>query len=356
VRHSQWRSRAAFFGLLGATALVFAATPVIAGSGGGVGKSSERSLTEAAGGTYEVLEAADQYAEARTAPADIVDAGAFSGAYLAAKNLPLVGGAWSEITTKPYDSDAHGYRDPVWSNSGGGSGIVGGRTTALAFDGSTLYAGAADGGVWKRVNGKWTPLTDDAPTLSIGALAVDSSRGLWVGTGEANTSSDSYSGIGVLYKSVKSSTFVRVGGDELNNNTISRMVIDNGSVLVATNRGLYRHSLSPNSDPWKPVLKQGVGLPSTCTASGGAPGVAFISDVAVRPGTDGNTVLAVVGWRAGSNCNGFYLSNNSGQTFGLVNITGALNESDLGRTSIAYSADGSHLYALVQSASMFNQA
>src|SRR5207247_7053878 len=216
MKQSRWRSRAAFIWLLGALALVFAATPVVAGSGTSTGKSSERRLTDAVQGTWDVLAQADQSAEARTAPADMVDAGAFSDAYLQAKNLPLVGGPWTEITTKPYDSDAHGYRDPVWSNSGGGAGIVGGRTTALAVDGSTLYAGAADGGVWKRSNGKWTPLTDDAPTLSIGALAVDSSRGLWVGTGEFNTSADSYSGIGVLYKSVKSSTFVRVGGNELN--------------------------------------------------------------------------------------------------------------------------------------------
>ena len=214
-----------------------------------------------------------------------------------------------------YDSDAHGYRDSVWSNSGGGAGIVGGRTTALALDGNTLYAGAADGGVWKRSNGKWTPLTDDAPTLSTGALAVDSSHGLWVGTGEVNTSADSYSGIGVLYKPAKGNTFVRVGGNELNNNTIGEIVFDNGYALAATNRGLYRHVASPTSDAWTPVLKQGVGLPSTCTASAGAPGVAYISDVAVRPGTGGRTVVAVVGWRAGSNCNGFYISNDYGQTF-----------------------------------------
>src|SRR5204863_4738356 len=168
------------------------------------------------------LEAADQYAEARTAPADTIDAGAFSGAYAAAKSLPLVGGSWNELTTKPYDSDAHGYRDPVWSNSGGGSGVVGGRTTALAVDGSTLYAGAADGGVWKRTNGKWTPLTDDAPTLSVGALAVDPSHGLWVGTGEANANSDSYAGIGVLYSGDGGATFSRVGGNELDNHTIGR--------------------------------------------------------------------------------------------------------------------------------------
>ena len=351
-----WRPRAALVSLLAAITFVLAATPVFAGSSTATGKSSERALTEAAEGNFEALEQADQYAEARTAPADTVDAGAFSGAYAAAQSLPLVGGSWNEITTKPYNSDAHGYRDPTFSNSGGGAGIVGGRTTALAVDGSTLYAGAADGGVWKRVNGTWTPLTDDAPTLSVGALAVDSSHGLWVGTGEANTSSDSYAGVGVLFKAARSSTFVRVGGDELQNVTIGRLVFDNGYVLAATSKGLYRHLVSRTTGAWTPVLKQNVGLPSTCSASGATPDTAFVSDVAVQPGTNGRTVLAVVGWRAGSNCNGFYASTDGGATFGRIALSGAINEGDLGRTTIAFSADGSRIYALVQSASMFNQA
>src|SRR5207244_3923606 len=108
-----------------------------------------------------------------------------------------VGGAWSEVTNKKYDSDAHGYRDPVFSNSGGGAGLVSGRVTALAADGATLYMGSAGGGVWKTTDrgSTWTPLTDDAPTLSTGALAVNpADRSLWVGTGEANTNADSYAG------------------------------------------------------------------------------------------------------------------------------------------------------------------
>src|SRR5918911_1048050 len=106
------------------------------------------------------------------------------------------------------------------------AGIAALACATLAVDGSTLYAGAADGGVWKRVNGTWTPLTDDAPTLSIGALGVDTSHGLWVGTGEANTNSDSYSGVGVLYKAAGSRTFARVGGAELQGTTIGRIVFD----------------------------------------------------------------------------------------------------------------------------------
>jgi hypothetical protein len=357
VKKPHWRSRVAFIWLLAALGLIFAAAPGLAGSTASTGHASERALKNAAEGSFDVLEQAQQYTEARTAPADSIDAGAFSGAYAAAASLPLERGSWSEITTKPYDSDAHGYRDPVWSNSGGGAGIVGGRTTALAVDGSTLYAGAADGGVWKYSGGAWTALTDDAPTLSIGALAVDSSHGLWVGTGEANTSSDSYAGVGVLYKAAGSSTFVRVGGSELQNVTIGRIVFDNGYAFAATSRGLFRHPTSTTTGPWQPVLANGLApLASSCSQAGGVSGFAFVSDVAAKPNTGGRVVDAIVGWRAGSNCNGFYESSDYGQTFAPVNVSGAINDNDLGRTTIAYSADGSKLYAIVQSASMFNQA
>jgi len=340
---------------LGLLALALAATPVLAGSGGG--RSDDRNLSEAGEGSFEVLEAADQYAEARTAPAETVDAGAFSAAYAVYKAMPVTPGTWTELTTAPYDSDAHNYRDPVWSNSGGGAQHVAGRMTSLAVDGTTLYAGAADGGVWKKVGaGAWQPLTDDSPTLSIGALAVDPSHGLWVGTGEANTNSDSYSGIGVLYSADGGATFARVGGDELNNHVVGRLAYDNGFVLAATSRGLYRHSATTTSGAWTPVLKEGVGLPATCSQSGGASNSAFVSDVAVKPGTGGSVVDAVVGWRAGSNCNGLFESSDGGQTFTRLAVGGALNDKDLGRVTIAWSADAKKVYALVQSASMFNHA
>ena len=41
--------------------------------------------------------------------------------------LPVAAGSWKELTTKPYNSDAVRYRDPFWSNSSGGSGLVSGR-------------------------------------------------------------------------------------------------------------------------------------------------------------------------------------------------------------------------------------
>ena len=47
--------------------------------------------------------------------------------------------------------------------------------------------------------------------------------------------------------------------------------------------------------------------------------------------------------------NGFYESTDGGQTFHEVTITGDINTSDIGRTTFAYSADGSKLYAIVES-------
>jgi hypothetical protein len=353
---THWRVRiAAAGGVALATAAFLAITPVNAANNGM--HSSERKLLEAADGNFEVLEQADQYAEARTAPADVVDAGAFSAGYAAYKALPVVGGSWTEATTAPYDSDAHGFRDPVWSNSGGGAQHVGGRMTALALDGQTLYAGAADGGVWKKVgNGAWVPLTDDGPTLSTGALLVTADHALWVGTGEANTNSDSYAGTGVLRSTDGGATFQRVGGDELNNSTIGRLAYANDYLLAATSRGLFRHSASAVSGAWTPVLAAGLGLPGACSQAGGVDGAAFVSDVAVKPGSGGTIVDAVVGWRAGSNCNGFYESVDGGQTFSSVVINGAINDSDIGRVTIAWSADGTKTYAIVQSAGMFNHA
>ncbi len=88
---------------------------------------------------------------------------------------------------------------------------VSGRVTAIALDprydganNQTVYVGGAQGGVWKSVdNGaSWTAITDSLPTQAIGAIAVDpiNPNVVWVGTGEANRSGDSYYGAG-LFKS-----------------------------------------------------------------------------------------------------------------------------------------------------------
>src|SRR5580700_10182720 len=74
-----------------------------------------------------------------------------------------------------------------------GSATMSGRVAAIDAiekDGrTTVFIGAASGGVWKSINGGTTflPVFDREPVQSIGAVAIDKSNPsvVWVGSGEA---------------------------------------------------------------------------------------------------------------------------------------------------------------------------
>jgi len=82
---------------------------------------------------------------------------------------------------------------------------VGGRMTSICCapkKPSTIWGGAAGGGVWKSDDGgqHWRALWHSQPTLNIGSLAVDPTNPsiVYCGTGEANLSADSYPGMGIF--------------------------------------------------------------------------------------------------------------------------------------------------------------
>jgi len=311
----------------------------------GVTATDEGGTREAAAGPGEIADRAQAYAFERTAPAATVPAPALPAARRAAAALPRVGGTWDELTAKPYEAAPAGYSDPEWSNEGSGFGLVGGRMTALAVDGPTTYAGAADGGLWRTSDGgtTWTALGTTLPSLSTGALLVGPGHSVWVGTGEANTNADAYSGQGVWASTDRGTTLTKVGGSALDGAEVFRLVDDTvGHVYAATTRGLFRMS-STGRGSWTRVLAP--------TAADG-PYDNQVTDVVVRPGTHGATVLAAVGWRNGSPDNGFYLSRSGGgaDSFAKIVPTGTDGPAtDTGRVTLAYAADGSALYALVQS-------
>jgi len=343
------------FAAVSVAVLLLVSTSVALASGGTPG--SVRKLLSAAktpDGAEEIMQRQDERTEARTSPAGTVAPGALLAARSQAQTLAVAPGTWTEVTRAPYDSDDPQYRDPSFSNSGGGSGLVTGRMTALATDGRTLWAGAADGGVWKSTDAgqHFTPVFDSQANLSIGAIAVDpADHSVWVGTGEANTSSDSYAGVGVYRSADGGSTFTRIGGDELSGLLIGRLVFDGaGSVYAATSNGLWKRSSSQLGGAWTEVFDP------PCSASSGFGSYKYISDVVVRPGSAAQTVVAVVGARAGSACNGFYLSQTGGAagSFAYDTLNGAINPKDIGRTTLAYSSDGGTFYAMVQSTQLYN--
>ena len=84
---------------------------------------------------------------------------------------------------------------------------INGRVKSLAIhpaDGEILYAGAANGGVWKTTTGgdSWRHLWKFEDSLAIGAIAVAPSNGdvVYAGTGEYTppTYGPSYGGVGLF--------------------------------------------------------------------------------------------------------------------------------------------------------------
>lgn len=324
--------------------------PAIRGTHSGLNQPSDKGAD--GGESEQIMDSSEQFAAVRVAPGTSVSSNAFTAAQKQARKLSRFGGRWQEVTDQPYNSDALNYRDPTWSNSSGGAGLVSGRITALATDGQTIYAGGAAGGVWRSFDGgqHWTPVFDQQGDLSIGALAINpADHSIWVGTGEANTNADSYTGDGIWRSDNFGHTW-RPVGNPLPNDLVYQVTFDGaGHVYAATNQGLLRRSAADLHSQWKTVLKPDPNPDNSPYRT------SFITDVKVQPGTGGRVVIAPLGWRGGTSpsdtaFNGFYESTDGGNHFSEVTPTGDLaGATDLGRTTFAYSADGHVLYALVES-------
>jgi hypothetical protein len=130
--------------------------------------------------------------------------------------------------------------------------------TALAVNGKAVFAGAADGGVWRSTDGgaRWKPVFAQQNNLSIGAIAVNpADHSVWVGTGEPNTSQDSYAGNGV-YRSGDNGRTWHLVGNSLLNRLVYQITFDGaGHVYAATSYGLVRRSALDLTSKWKTVLK-----------------------------------------------------------------------------------------------------
>ena len=108
---------------------------------------------------------------------------------------------------------------------------IGGRITDIESHPNspeTIYLGAATGGVWKTTdNGSnWEFMFEDIDLISVGDIAIDpnNENTIYVGTGEANSSSYSFLGNGV-YKSTNGGETWEHSGLELSA-YIGRIIVD----------------------------------------------------------------------------------------------------------------------------------
>ncbi|MDQ1696509.1 MAG: hypothetical protein QOJ03_1862 [Frankiaceae bacterium] len=274
--------------------------------------------------------------------------------------------------------------DPARSGDLTGLGFhnLAGRVTSIATTSrrpGLVWVGTAGGGVWRSNDAghSWQPRFDRQGVMSIGGVAIDprNAARVYVGTGEANTNADAYYGNGMYVTNDGGSSWrhVRLPGvlTVFHVEAVAPSAgFPRGRVFAATNRGLWLST--DHGRHYRDVT-----LPTNAAHNGvyrATPFGNFVTDVRVRP-RHPREVVAVVGWRRGKGTepngridsvgNGFYRSTSSGRggTFHYVpqdTVTGlgvpTNNASDtpsddpIGRTSIAYSADGKYLWAVVQDA------
>ena len=162
-----------------------------------------------------------------------------------------------------------------------GSATMSGRIAAIAGrvepDGkTTLYVGAASGGVWRSLDGGTTfkPVFDKEPVMSIGAIALDPKdpQVVWVGSGESWTRNSTSAGNGIYRSADGGNTWQNMGLPE--SERINRIVIDPSNTQTvyvcvpgklwsdSPDRGLYKTTDGGKS--WSLVLK-GPNLSTGCS-------------------------------------------------------------------------------------------
>ncbi|MER9677116.1 hypothetical protein [Mesorhizobium sp. M0208] len=232
----------------------------------------------------------------------------------------------------------------------------GGRVTAVTGvpgEPGLFYFGAAAGGVWKTQDngGHWTPIFDQVPDSSIGAIAVAPSNHqvIYVGTGEGALRNDITNGRGV-YKSIDGGkSWTHIGLSDTGQ--IGELVVDprNADIVLVAAIG---HPFGPNSErgvfrstdggkSWKKVLYRDENTGAAdVTYDPDNPDVVYASlwQVSMRPWGDTSS-------GPGS---GLFRSQDGGRTW--VELKGnGLPNGPLGRIGVSVSgADSRRVYALIE--------
>lgn len=146
---------------------------------------------------------------------------------------------WTPIGPAPFTNPRH----PQGNNSG--------RIKSFAIDPiipTTLYAGTASGGLWKSFNSgfNWTPISDDQPSLSIGAISIHpkNTNIIYVGTGEMvpGKIQSAYFGRGILKSTNGGNSWSVLGGSLFDLMEISRIVIhplETETIFISASNGLW---------------------------------------------------------------------------------------------------------------------
>lgn len=237
-----------------------------------------------------------------------------------------------------------------------GPAIMGGRVSDLApleSNPAKFYVGYASAGVWLTENNgmSWTPLFDDQPCASIGAVAVFQANPnvVWAGTGEPQNRQSSPYGCGVFKSTDGGRTWASVGLEDTRH--VARIAVHPRDPDVAYVAAVG-HLFGPNEE--RGVYR---------TTDGGATWerVLYVDentgaiDLVMDP-SDPRTLFAAMyqrrrtafGFSAGGEGSGLHRTTDGGDTW--KELAEGLPSGDKGRIGVdVYRRDGNLLYALVES-------
>ncbi len=195
-----------------------------------------------------------------------------------------------------------------YSGTSGGNRVeVSGRATVIAVNPMNprdVWLGTANGGVWHSTDAgqtgtNWQPMTDDAASLAIGAIALKNCDGtrcntIYIGTGEDNIRRDTYYGAGIVViqmteefgyvSSQLGDTQERFGGGAIN-----KIIVDGTTLYASVSMG--RTSSGSQSTVTAPAPRDGYGIHkstdggATWTLAAPSPDMALPTDLEIVAGT-----------------------------------------------------------------------
>jgi photosystem II stability/assembly factor-like uncharacterized protein len=208
-------------------------------------------------------------------------------------------------------------------------------------DPTEMLVAYASGGLWYTANNgtSFTPIMDNAMTINLGDIAVDwTSKTIWAGTGENNSSRSSYAGIGLL----KSTDWGKTWSDPMlpASHHIGRILIDpsdSNHVVVAVTGPLY--SLSEDRGIYT-TMNGGATWNKTLFATN----MAGFIDLAAAP--ENFNVLYAASWQkdrkawnfdGNGDASAIYKSNDAGETWNKISTeaSGFPTGSGVGRIGLA---------------------
>jgi photosystem II stability/assembly factor-like uncharacterized protein len=229
-----------------------------------------------------------------------------------------------------------------------------GAIEAVASNPDVIYVGGAAGGVWKSTDAgtTWTPIFDDQPVASIGAITVYQKNPniVWVGTGESKPRNSVSVGRGVYLSLDAGKTWKLMGLEKTEK--ISKVLVhpDNPDVVFvaalgatwgdSAERGVFK--TIDGGTTWKKILY--------VNEKTGA------ADIAMDPSNPNKILVAMWEHRrwpwffnSGGPGSGIHITSDGGEKWEKLTDKHGLPDGDLGRCGLAFAPNRPEIvYALVE--------